>query len=106
MSFVRVDPMLKSIDGGDPGKNGEDAIKVCAARAGGIVVVVEFVQVAAGEQLHAHRGDLAEFDGRAAIRMKILAANRERMEGVAGFVKDGVDIALDTDRIHENKGEP
>jgi len=104
MAGVGVNPVLKGIHGGDPGEEIDNAFQVAPPGAVGVSRGIEAFQFLVGEKFHAHRGNLAEFDRRAAIGVQILVARGERVKGVAGLVQDGFHVALDADRIHKDEG--
>jgi hypothetical protein len=64
---------------------------------------IKFLEKFVAEQFHAHRGDFAEFNRRAAIGIQILVARRLRVERVAGLVQHGFHVALHADGVHENE---
>ena len=98
--------MLERVHRRNPRKNADDAFEMDAPRAvrvgGGIKFLDEFV----AEQFHAHGGDLAKFNRRAAIRVQILVARRQRVKGVAGLVQNRLHVALQADGVHENERQP
>ena len=102
---VGVYPVLKGVHGGDPWKDFDDAFEVFAAGAFGVVRFIEGFKVFVAEEFHAHGGDLAKFCGGVAVGHEVFLARGQGVEGVAGFVEDGFDVALDTDCVHENERE-
>ncbi len=100
---MRINPMLKRIHGRDPGKNFHDAFQMLAPRAPGIVAGIKFFDEFVAEQFHAHGGDFAKFNRRAAVGVKIFLARGQRVKGVAGFVQDRLHVALHADGVHENE---
>ena len=101
-----VNPVLKRIDRGNPRKHGHDAFEMRAARTARLGRGVEFLDEFISQQLHAHGGDLAEFNGRAAIGEERFLARGQRVEGVAGLVEHRLHIALQAHGVHENEGQP
>ena len=103
---MRVNPVLEGVHRRNPRKNADDAFEMDAAGAvrvgGGIKFLDEFV----AEQFHAHRGDFAKFNRRAAVGVQILVARRQRVKGVAGLVQDRLHVALQADGVHENERQP
>ena len=100
---VRVDPVLEGIHRRDPREDVHDAFQVRAAGAVGLGRGVELLQEFVAQQFHAHRGHLAELDRRAAVGVEILVARGQRVEGVAGFVQDGLHVPLQADGVHEDE---
>ena len=74
-----------------------------APRAPGVARLIKFFDEFVAEQFHAHGGDFAEFNRRAAVGVEVLAARGQGVKGVAGFVQDGFDVALNADGVHENE---
>jgi hypothetical protein len=68
-------------------------------------VVVEGIEVIAGEQLHAHAGDLAELERRGAVPDQGLVGAGEGVEGVAALVQEGQEVVVAADEVGEDEGE-
>ena len=103
---VRVDPMLEGVHRGDPRKDVHDPFQVRAAGAVGLGRGIELFEELVAQQLHAHRGHFAELDRRAAVGEQILVARGQRVKGMAGFVQDGLHVALQADGVHEDERHP
>ena len=103
---MAVNPMLKSVHRGHPREEGDDAFEVRLARAVRVGGGVEFLEVLVAEEFHCHRGDFAELNRSATVGVEVFALRGERVEGVAGFVDHGLDVALNPDGVHEDEGQP
>ena len=57
----------------------------------------------ATEQFHGHAGDFAEFHGGAAEEDQGFIAGGEGVEGMAAFVQECFDIALEAGGVHEDE---
>src|SRR6516225_3342060 len=97
--------MLECIDGGDPWEDVHDAFQMSTSSPVRIRSSIEFLKKLVPQQLHAHGGNFAEFDGRTTIRVKVLIARRQRVERVTGFVKNRLHVALNSDGVHEDEGQ-
>ncbi len=91
---MRVDPVLEGVDRGHPREELDDALEVIALRALRVLLGIKSAQMRRGQQFHAHRGDLAKLDRRAAVGVQRQLARGEGVEGVAGLVQHGLDIAM------------
>src|SRR5271157_1530408 len=64
---VRIDPVLEGVDRGDPGEDEHDALEELAVGPVGVALVVERIETARTQELHGHRGDLAELEWAVAV---------------------------------------
>ena len=83
---MRVNPVLKGIDGGDPGKDLDNPFEMVAPGAAGVGGRVKRFKELVAQQFHAHGSDLTEFNGRMAIGIKVLVPGGERVKGMTGLV--------------------
>src|SRR5439155_5042590 len=60
MSRMRIDPVLKGIDSGDPWENLDDGLQMLAAGTPRFGESVEFFEIFIAEQFHAHGGHFGE----------------------------------------------
>src|SRR5258706_13635671 len=106
MPGMNVDPMLKGVDRGDPGKYFDNPLKMLAPRAICFGRRIEFLQELVSQQFHAHRCHFAKLDGCAAIGINILATRGERMKSVASFMEHRINVPLQAHSVHEDKRQP
>src|SRR5262249_25537220 len=59
---MRVDPVLKGVDGRDPGEDEYDTLEQLPVGPVGVVGTVERIQPARAQKLHGHRRDLAKLE--------------------------------------------
>ena len=83
---MRVNPMLKGVHGGNPGKEPDNTLQMRAPRPDCILLTIEFPKVLVADQFHTHRSNLAEFQRRMLIVMQILLLRCQRMESMACLV--------------------
>ena len=76
-----------------------------ASRAFGVSGWIKGFNEFVPEQFHAHGSDFAKLDGRVPVGVEILVPGGQSMKGVACFVENGLDIALHSHGIHEDKGQ-
>ena len=62
--------------------------------AGVLLSGVYFGEVGSGDHFHAHTGDFAELDGGGAVGEKGLLTGGVGVEGVAGFVEEGLEAFM------------
>ena len=103
---VGVDPVLEGVDRGDPGEDQHDPLEQLAVGPVGVGVAVERVEPARAQELHGHRGDLAELERAFAVGRQRLAAAGQRVEGVPPFVEQGPHVGVEPDRVHEDERQP
>jgi hypothetical protein len=94
---VGVDPVLEGVDAGHVGEEEDDRLELLTEGAAGGRRVVEGIEVIAGEQLHAHAGDLAELERRGAVPDQGLVGAGEGVEGVAALVQEGQEVVVAAD---------
>ncbi len=106
--WVGVDPVLEGVDGRDPREQADGAFHLLAHGAvvvGGVgIEALRAAPVGHGEQLHGHGGDLGELDRAVAVVQQGLVAAEHGVEGVAGLVDHGLDVAVQAGGVHEDEG--
>jgi hypothetical protein len=96
--------VLEGVDRGDPGEKREQLLGVVAPGSDGVGAFIERIEMIVGEELHGHRRDFAEFDGRMAIEEQGVVACGEGVEGVAAFVQQREDVAVGAGGVHKDEG--
>ena len=82
-----VNPMLEGINRGNPGEPREDLFKVVPPGAGRGLRGVKCTHLLVAQQLHAHRGHLADFHGRIAVGQEVHFHDGEGVEGVSRLMQ-------------------
>ena len=97
--------MLEGVDRGDPGQDQHDALEQLAIGALSLGGVVKGIQVLGAEELHGHRGHLAELERALAIGGQRLAAAGQGVKRVPPLVQQGPHVAVETHGVHEDEGQ-
>jgi hypothetical protein len=62
---------------------------------------IELLEVRLSQELHAHRGDLGELRRVVAVEARLEVAALERVEGMAAFVEQRLDVAVEPGGVRE-----
>jgi hypothetical protein len=106
MILMSVEPVLESVDGGDPGKQNDHFFQKISIGSPRLFFVVNFIQESGPQQLHSHGGNFTELDRGLPIEKQRVVSALQRMKSVATLMEKSPDIPIDAYRIHKNKGQP